>query len=328
MNVHRRSTPTRRRTRWPFAVAALVGLLSACSSPGGDVVVSGDDTEPAPTTEVTSAEQPTAPAEPTVRPTAGADPEATKEPTAAPTGNAAGCDDVPVFHAADSVFPGCAGDYAVSPELFANNAGWHLFEAVAGQWVEIDYALTCCNVEDEISFADLLIRNDLDPTTVLALCSAANVRDCSSSGDGQPDDFEGDWLRVNGLGDHDFGAVEDDVRTSLEAVFGAAVDSFDARECGAGPMTIVSYHDFTVQFQDGEFIGWFYTSSEPALTTPSGVAPGIDETELRDVYDGVEIDETTLGTEFFFEVPAGYIGGFLEAGTVTSLYAGTNCFFR
>ena len=95
-------------------------------------------------------------------------------------------------------------------------------------------------------------------------------------------------------------------------------------------MEIASFEDFTVQFQDDALIGWYYAGSTPELTTPSGVALGISEADLTVVYDGVEIRDDSLGREFFFEVPAGFMAGFISEtdATVTALYAGTNCFFR
>ena len=95
-------------------------------------------------------------------------------------------------------------------------------------------------------------------------------------------------------------------------------------------MTIASFDDFAVQFQDNAFIGWYYVSSTPTLSTPSGVMVGISEADLVVVYEGVDIFDETLGREFFFEVPAGFMAGFISDSnaTVTALYAGTNCFFR
>ena len=77
-------------------------------------------------------------------------------------------------------------------------------------------------------------------------------------------------------------------------------------------------------------VGWFYRSSAPALSSPSGVAPGITTQDLRQAYQGVDIRETTLGLEFTFVVPAGYMGGFFTADgqSVTEMFAGQNCFFR
>ena len=138
------------------------------------------------------------------------------------------------------------------------------------------------------------------------------------------------WLRVNGLGDNDFGTDQATVLASIEAVFGAPQSLGAANECGAGPMTIASFDDFTVQFQDGVLIGWYYASSNPPLTTPSGVMPGLTEAQLEQVYQGMTVRDDSLGREFFFEVPAGFMGGFIDStgGSVTALYAGTNCFFR
>jgi len=221
----------------------------------------------------------------------------------------------------------------VSPQLFASNAGWHLFEARANQWVEIDYARTCCEFGDE-RFVDMLTRNGVSAALTEELCAGAGLGTDPLTGcvpgEGVPAEFEPTWLRVNGFGDHDFGADQDAVIRSLDAVFGFPPEVAENGECGAGPMTIASFTDFTVQFQNNQLIGWYYTSSTPELTTPSGVAVGITEASLAEVYQGVEIFEETLGREFSFTVPAGSIGGFIDGvgGPVVALFAGTNCFFR
>lgn len=336
------------RSRSPLLALAVpaILMLGACGSDGSAALAGRVDVD-GPTATATATgvagDQPSPQFEATTEPTPASDPEAdptdsTDAPvTPGPTSAAAEarCDSVPRFYDADSVEVACADGHALSPELFANNAGWHLFEFRSEGWHEIDYALTCCNEPEEITLLELLERNGLEPATIDALCAA--TRDCAG---GDPDDstdpdeppLEPTALRVNGFGPHDFGDPESAVHATLTARFGQPDDVVDAGECGAGPMTIVSYDDFSVNFQDGSLVGWYYTASDPPLTTPSGVAPGIDEAELRVVYPGVQIDETTLGTEFFFEVPAGFIGGFLEDDgsgvVVTSLYAGTTCFFR
>gem|GEM_PF-3439800 len=320
-----------------IAIAALV-MFTACSASTSTEVA----TEPVAQTPTTSSIEPSAlPATDPVEPTAApaTDPvEPTAAPAADPTAvpaTPAGppCADVPSFRSADTVSIACEGSYAVSPELFASNAGWHLFEAQADQWVEIDYARTCCEFGDE-RFVDMLIRNGLSPATATQLCADAGLSTDPSTGcvagEGEPADFEPTWLRVNGFGDHDFGADQDVVIRSLDSIFEFPLDVSENGECGAGPMTIASFPDFTVQFQNNELIGWYYTSSTPELTTPSGVAVGISEAALVEAYQGLEIFDGSLGREFSFTVPAGSIGGFIDGvgGPVVALFAGTNCFFR
>ena len=297
-------------------------LLGGCTTDTQNVVPA-DGTE-TPTSETALGTVTATPSPTTAPPQASVD----------PVDGSPACEDVPTFEAADAVLIACSGNFAVSPELFASNAGWHLFEAQDSAWVEIDYARTCCE-PDDVTFAQLLDRNGLDNAMVARLCAASGMGSDSFSGcsnDGRDDEdvaFDATWLRVNGFGAHDFAEGQDVVLGSIERVFGPP-DIFEAAECGAGPMTIASFDDFTLQFQDDEFIGWYYASSRPLLTTPSGVTIGITETDLAVVYDGVEINDDTLGREFFFEVPAGFMAGFISDtdSTVTALYAGTNCFFR
>lgn len=333
-NTAKKTVNTQRWQRSLGVVAALLLLLSACSLGSGEqTITEGPASEAATALPATAVPAATVPASPT----AGFVPDPTATPVAAvdPGVDAPPCLDVPTFNAATTVSVACDGDYAVSPELFASNAGWHLFQAQGGQWVEIDYAMTCCNPE-EVPFVELLIRNGLSEANVNALCAGSEVgpdsiTGCASIGGGLTELPSAPvQLRVNGMGDHNFGAVDSDVLASISTVFGPPLSSSENSECGAGPMTIASFDDFSLNFQSGEFVGWYYESSNPGMATPSGVSPGLIESELIRVYDGVDIFTETLGKEFYFEVPAGYMGGFFdEAGTaVSAMFAGTTCFFR
>ncbi len=140
------------------------------------------------------------------------------------------------------------------------------------------------------------------------------------------DDFPG-WLRVNGFGPVDFGSDLVAAQELIAPRFGAPDEIVDNPDCG---LTIAGWDDFSIAFAADRLVGWFYSSSTPALESPSGVTPGTTTADLREIYAGVDISETTLGTEFFFEVPAGFIGGFFtpDGQQVSELYAGQNCFFR
>lgn len=316
--------------RMVIAVGLLLVVVAAsCTSdPAEQVAVGEAEPTAAPVVIVAPTQAPVA-----SDPTGAGD--SSDAPIDTPAPPAPSCSTVPTFNAADTVAVACAGGFAAAPELFASNAGWHLFQAQDGEWVEIDYAMTCCGT-GEVPFTNLLERNGVDAVAIADLCLATgvgpdSVTGCSTGrGDDEPPAFEGTWLRVNGLGPHDFATTDTDVIAEVESVFGPALQVNEATECGAGSMTIMSFDNFGLQFQSGSFVGWFYEASTPALTTPSGVAPGISEPALTVAYEGVEIFDSTLGREFSFTVPAGTIGGFLDQvdGNVTSLHAGVNCFFR
>lgn len=140
------------------------------------------------------------------------------------------------------------------------------------------------------------------------------------------DGFPG-WLRVNGFGPVDFGSNQSFTRIWIAPRFGEPASIFTNPECG---LTILEWTDFSLAFESDKLVGWFYRSSNPGLLSPSGVAPGITASDLRIAYQGVEIFESSLGREFFFEVPAGFMGGFFGDGgqRVTEMFAGQNCFFR
>jgi hypothetical protein len=322
------ATPRLSPWRWFVLAVPFLLLFGGCKADTPDAVWVAAAQTPAPASEAVRATTAPAetPAEPTSAPTLA---------TVEPVGQSLACEDVPAFQAAETVSVACSGEFAVSPELFANNAGWHLFEVQDGAWIEIGYARTCCE-PDDVSFVQLLGRNGLDSVMVAQLCAASGLASdafsgCASDGLDEEDiAFDGAWLRVNGLGPHDFATGQDLVLSSIEQVFGSAESITEALECGAGPMTIVSFDDFAVQFQDNAFIGWYYVSSAPTLSTPSGVTVGISEADLVVAYEGVDIFDETLGREFFFEVPAGFMAGFISntSARVTALHAGTNCFFR
>lgn len=96
-------------------------------------------------------------------------------------------------------------------------------------------------------------------------------------------------------------------------------------ECGAGPMEFSKLGGLKLNFQNDKFIGW--SLQPPAtLTTIDGIGIGRTKAEIENSRTLAMVEGSTLGEEFSI----GGIGGFLdgEGGTVSMLYAGTQCFFR
>jgi len=97
-------------------------------------------------------------------------------------------------------------------------------------------------------------------------------------------------------------------------------------ECGAGPVTTVSFaKGIHLLFQNGDFRGWGATS--PVFVTATGLSAGKTRAQLEAT--GVTgFQQTTIGTEF--EVSG--VFGLLELPTKTArvdlLWAGVSCFFR
>ena len=135
------------------------------------------------------------------------------------------------------------------------------------------------------------------------------------------------WLRVDGFGDYDFGRTTDNVVAVIEPLVGSPSNRSDV-DCGGGTATILTFDGFSLVSVEGRLVGWTYQGSDPPMTTPSGISPGIPRSSLEDRYQGVLIEETTLGTEFFYETPSGYMGGFFSGISLSALHAGFTCFFR
>lgn len=101
------------------------------------------------------------------------------------------------------------------------------------------------------------------------------------------------------------------------------------QECGAGPVDFASWPDgLNLLFQQGEFAGWSLDERADTIVTASGgVGIGSPRSALA-ALGTVEVEESTLGTEF----TAGGIGGLLDGpgkgAKVTALWAGLTCMFR
>jgi hypothetical protein len=101
-------------------------------------------------------------------------------------------------------------------------------------------------------------------------------------------------------------------------------------ECGAGPLDFTSFGDFTANFQDDRFVGWFLRGgdTESALTTMSGVGIGTTRDEMAKSLS-IEMDEdSTIGSEFHTAGFSGLLESDAPQAKVTDLWAGTNCIFR
>ena len=112
--------------------------------------------------------------------------------------------------------------------------------------------------------------------------------------------------------------------------FGEPTSRNTNEECGAGPMSFTRYGPLTFNFQDGRLVGWFLEAGGD-LATGDGVKPGVTAfADLEPERSASMVGDSTLDGEFHYvSADGGEIGGFVgEDGTITSLYTGTNCFFR
>lgn len=132
-----------------------------------------------------------------------------------------------------------------------------------------------------------------------------------------------------------FGTDREATETAVAAQLGAADDRASNGECGAGPMDFSKYDDFSVNFQDGQFVGWFLRHGDhsAALTTMSGVGIGTKRNEMAKSLTLDVNKDSSIGTEFHTGGKgSGGFSGLLESDApdarITDLWAGTNCIFR
>lgn len=127
-----------------------------------------------------------------------------------------------------------------------------------------------------------------------------------------------------------FAAGRNEVETALTQVLGEPVSRNEIEECGAGPMAMTSFPgELTINFQSGSLVGW--NLGVPAngegekIQVDAEVTIGMSTQELEGAVEYTPIEGSTLGEEFALN---NTMGGFVDGGAVTMLYAGTQCFFR
>ncbi len=133
--------------------------------------------------------------------------------------------------------------------------------------------------------------------------------------------------------DFPYGTEKAEVIAMLER-FGPVSQSSN-EECGAGPMDIVSSSatGLTLNFQEGQLVGWFFDGDGKLARTAQDITVGSTRSDLEAALPIEMQTDSTLGIEFFSgSGENGFIAGFLsdesKNATVESLYSGTNCFFR
>ncbi|WP_339691106.1 aspartate-semialdehyde dehydrogenase [uncultured Parasphingorhabdus sp.] len=165
-----------------------------------------------------------------------------------------------------------------------------------------------------------------------------------STGQGDSDEAEASSqpspviLQADGIAqgegfDLPYGTKKSEVIAMLER-FGR-VDQSNNEECGAGPMDFVSSSatGLTLNFQEGQLVGWFFDGDGKLARTAQDITVGSTRSDLEAALPIEMQTDSTLGIEFFSgSGENGFIAGFLsdesKNATVESLYSGTNCFFR
>lgn len=127
-----------------------------------------------------------------------------------------------------------------------------------------------------------------------------------------------------------FAAGRNEVEGALANVLGEPTGRTTVDECGAGAMAITSYPgELNVNFQQGSLVGWNIGSASEGeaanIQIDADVSIGMAAEELAKALGYAPIEGSTLGEEFAL---SNTLGGFVEEGAVSMLYAGTQCFFR
>jgi hypothetical protein len=152
-------------------------------------------------------------------------------------------------------------------------------------------------------------------------------------------EVDADAVRLNGEGltvggeSFLFNAGRNEVETALMRLLGEPARSNTNTECDAGPVDFVDYRGgLTLHFNDGALIGWNWHlpyEGDPPLEQDVAVAGDVALGQSLASIEGREgfelLEESTLGQEFRL---GGDFGGFIEAGEVATLFAGTQCFIR
>lgn len=123
-----------------------------------------------------------------------------------------------------------------------------------------------------------------------------------------------------------FAAGRNEVETALAKSLGDATEAGSMEECGAGPMEFIRFKDgLTVNFQDGNLVGWYLNETAENLSVDADVAMGMAAEDVAKIPGYNAIEDSTLGEEFII---SGQVAGFVEDDKVSMLYAGVQCFFR
>ena len=113
-----------------------------------------------------------------------------------------------------------------------------------------------------------------------------------------------------------FGRAQDGAVTAMSQLIGPPNQTYDNQECGAGPITTVSWDGVDMLFMFGDFRGWVLSAPfDTSIGVTVGMTPEPD-TVLQD---------TSLGQEFGI----GGVYALIATGdTIDTVWAGVSCFFR
>ncbi|MCW3836283.1 hypothetical protein ACFQ1E_11350 [Sphingomonas canadensis] len=127
-----------------------------------------------------------------------------------------------------------------------------------------------------------------------------------------------------------FGAARDVAVPAIASALGKPLSASVNQECGAGPIEHVAFQGgLTLLVQGGKFGGWSLDGREGGgYATPGGVTIGSTLADLRKAAKKVDVEESTLGTEFMADGMSGLLDGKAATAKITDLWAGLSCVFR
>lgn len=156
------------------------------------------------------------------------------------------------------------------------------------------------------------------------------------AGPGRPADpvlaplvLEGHGLRISGVApgtELPFNSPKDaTVEAVTKALGRPPTERGTNDECGGGSLEFATWEgEITAWFEEDRFAGW---DSKGKLKTPGGIAIGSSRADLAPLR-GLEVEESSLGTEFRAGGLSGVLASKAPDARVTHLWGGSTCVFR
>lgn len=141
--------------------------------------------------------------------------------------------------------------------------------------------------------------------------------------------LEGHGLRISGVAPGTELPFDSPKAAAIEAVTKALGRPPSERgtndECGGGGLEFAEWEgEITAWFENDRFVGW---DSKGKLKTPGGIGVGSSRAELATLR-GMEVEESTLGTEFRAGGLSGILASKAPDAKVIHLWGGSTCVFR